>query len=214
MRTAYDATFACKITCQPRMTRLSSHSGPRRDIWGVTWICKLRSVQNTGHATQAKAVCQEPGVPDTYSRGLGSMPRYSAQILICSIAYIFIFYSSLGLIGDFAGLPPCTVPSAIVHCNQNEAGHQKINLAACFADVQAGWNYYLTFMPQHWWNWRMKWTKSVSSLQLKGQVNGECFAYMWVILLFSVVWEVRLFWKLIRSRIWKLSHSCQTEVDE
>ena len=83
-----------------------------------------------------RLVCQEPGlrpigrspgVPDKSSRGLGSMSRYSAQILICFIAYIFhFFYSSLGLVGNFAGLPVCTVPSAIVHCNQNEAGHQTI----------------------------------------------------------------------------------------
>ena len=45
-----------------------------------------------------RLVCQEPGlrpigrspgVPDKSSRGLGSMSRYSAQILICFIAYIF-----------------------------------------------------------------------------------------------------------------------------
>ena len=83
-----------------------------------------------------RLVCQEPGlrpigrsrgVPDKSSRGLGSMSRYSAQILICFIAYIFFFfYSSVGLVGNFAGLPSCTVPSAIVHCNQNEASHQTI----------------------------------------------------------------------------------------
>ena len=84
-----------------------------------------------------RLVCQEPGlrpiglspgVPDKSSRGLGSMSRYSAQILICFIAYIFqfFFHSSVGLVGNFAGLPVCTVPSAIVHCNQNEAGHQTI----------------------------------------------------------------------------------------
>ena len=84
-----------------------------------------------------RLVCQEPGlrpigrspgVPDKSSRGLGSMSRYSAQILICFIAYIFLifFHSSVGLVGNFAGLPVCTVPSAIVHCNQNEAGHQTI----------------------------------------------------------------------------------------
>ena len=83
-----------------------------------------------------RLVCQEPGlrpigrrpgVPDKSSRGLGSMSRYSAQILICFIAYIFhFFYSSVGLVGNFAGLWVCTVPSAIVHCNQNEAGHQTI----------------------------------------------------------------------------------------
>ena len=84
-----------------------------------------------------RLVCQEPGlrpigrspgVPDKSSRGLGSMSRYSAEILICFIAYIFLifFHSSVGLVGNFAGLPVCTVPSAIVHCNQNEAGHQTI----------------------------------------------------------------------------------------
>ena len=84
-----------------------------------------------------RLVCQEPGlrpigrspgVPDKSSRGLGSMSRYSAQILICFIAYIFLifFISSVGLVGNFAGLPVCTVPSVIVHCNQNEAGHQTI----------------------------------------------------------------------------------------
>ena len=84
-----------------------------------------------------RLVCQEPGlrpigrspgVPDKSSRGLGSMSRYSAQILICFIAYIFLIsiHSSVGLVGNFAGLPVCTVPSAIVHCNQNEAGHQTI----------------------------------------------------------------------------------------
>ena len=83
-----------------------------------------------------RLVCQEPGlrpkgrspgVPDKSSRGLGSMSRYSAQILICFIAYIFhFFYSSVSLVGNFVGLPVCTVSSAIVHCNQNEAGHQTI----------------------------------------------------------------------------------------
>ena len=84
-----------------------------------------------------RLVCQEPrlrpigrspGVPDKSRRGLGSMSRYSAQILICFIVYIFpIFFSCLcGFGWNFAGLPVCTMPSAIVHCNQNEAGHQTI----------------------------------------------------------------------------------------
>ena len=74
-----------------------------------------------------RPIGRSPGVPDKSGRGLGSMSRYSAQILICFIAYIFLFYFiPLGLAGNFAGLPVCTVPSAIVHCNQNEAGHQTI----------------------------------------------------------------------------------------
>ena len=73
-----------------------------------------------------RLVCQEPGlspigrspgVPDKSSRGLGSMSWYSA---------FSFFYFSVGLVGNLSGLPSCTVPSAIVHCNQNEADHQTI----------------------------------------------------------------------------------------
>ena len=57
----------------------------------------------------------------------------------------------------------------------------------------------------------------MGSYQYKNQVNGEFFAYLWVILLYfrlesrliPAVLEldqVRLFWKLIRSRIWQLSN--------
>ena len=112
-----------------------------------------------------RLVCQEPGlrpigrspgVPDKSSRGLGSMSRYSAQILICFIAYIFsIFNFSVGLVGNLAKLPPlCTVPPATVHCYQNEA-------AQCSSDNQISQHallrgsrkkHSLAFMPQNWWN--------------------------------------------------------------
>ena len=114
-------------------------------------LYKLRFVQNTGtcypgqglsasaqvyltNPAEAWVAC--PGIlhiglsPGSWqtSLSLGSMSRYSAQILICFIAYIFLFFfhSPVGLVGNFAGLPVCTVPSAIVHCNQNEACHQTI----------------------------------------------------------------------------------------
>ena len=113
------------------------------------------------------------------SLGLGSMPWYSAQILICFIAYIFHFlYFSVGLVGNFAGLPSCTVPSATAHCNQNEAGHQTIKAPSmpCLGEV-GPCKHSLTFMPQDWWNRQKKWMKSVSmgSYQYKNQVNGEFF---------------------------------------
>ena len=111
-----------------------------------------------------RLVCQEPGlrpigrspgIPDKSSRGLGSMSRYSAQILICFIAYIFsIFNFSVGLVGNLAELPPCTVPPATVHCYQNEA-------AQCSSDNQISQHallrgsrkkHSLAFMPQNWWN--------------------------------------------------------------
>ena len=71
-----------------------------------------------------RLVCQEPGlrpigrspgVPDKSSRGLGSMSRYSAQILICFIAYIFLifFHSSVGLVGNCR---TASVHSALCHC--------------------------------------------------------------------------------------------------
>ena len=135
-----------------------------------------------------RLVCQEPGlrpisrspgVPDKSSRCLGSMSQYSAQILICFIAYIFqFFYSSVGLAGNFVGLTSRTGPSATVHCNQNEAGHQTIKAPSmpCWGAAGPCQNS-LAFMPQDWWIWSIKWTKSVSmgSYQFKNQVNGEVF---------------------------------------
>ena len=132
---------------------------------------------------RSRLVCQEPGlrpigrspgVPDKSSQGLGSMSRYSTQILICFIAYVFqFFYFSVGLVGNFAGLPSCIVPSATVHCNQNEAGHQTIKAPSMPCWGAAGPCKHS--LPQDWWNWQINWTKSVSmgSYQHKNQVNGE-----------------------------------------
>ena len=41
-------------------------------------------------------------------------------------------------------------------------------------------------MSQDWWKWQIEWRKSVSmgSFKYTNQVNGEFFAYMWVILLY------------------------------
>ena len=131
----------------------------------------------------------------------------------------------MGLVGICAGLPSRTVPSAIVHCNQNEAGHQTIKAPSmpCWS-AASPWKHPLAFMPRGWWNWRIK-SVSMWSYQYENQVNGEFFAYLWVILLyFSLesrlipamleLGKVRLFWKLIRLRIWKPSHSGQTGVWE
>ena len=102
-----------------------------------------------------RPIGRSPGVPDKSSRGLGSMSRYSAQILICFIAYIFSnFNFSVGLVGNLAELPPCTVPPATVHCYQNEA-------AQCSSDNQISPHallrgsrkkHSLAFMPLNWWN--------------------------------------------------------------
>ena len=70
-----------------------------------------------------RLVCQEPGlrpigrspgVPDKSSRGLGSMSRYSAQILICFIAYIFHFLFLCGFGWEFCRT--VSMHSALCHC--------------------------------------------------------------------------------------------------
>ena len=70
--------------------------------WGQGWrifVIQIKiSAEYRDMLPRPRLVCQEPGlrpigrspgVPDKSSRGLGSMSRYSAQILICFIAYIF-----------------------------------------------------------------------------------------------------------------------------
>ena len=189
--------------------------------------------------SRPRLVCQEPwlrpigrspGVPDKSSRGLGSMSRYSAQILIWFITYIFFFYSFVGLVGNFAGLPVCTVPSpsAIVHCNQNEVGHQTIKAPSMPCWGAAGpskhslWHLCLRlvkvtdkmdeicingkFSVQEPSEWRV-FCIPVSKFTVCQPRNLDRFQQFW-----NEV--VRLFWKLIRSRIWQLSHSCQTGVWE
>ena len=110
------------------------------------------------------------------------------------------FYSSVGLFGNFAGLPVCTLPSAIVHCNQNEAGHQTIKAPSMPCWGAAGPSKHSGIYATDWWNWQTKWMKSVSmgSFQYTNRVSGESFAYLWVILLYfsleswpdsSRVWE-------------------------
>ena len=172
-----------------------------------------------------RLLCQEPRC--TWQ--IQPRPEWHVRVFCTDLnlflAYIFLFFhSSVDLVGNFAGLLACTVPSVIVHCNQNEAGHQTIKAPSmpCWG-ATGPWKHYLAFVPQDWWNWQIKWMKSVSvgSFQYKNQVNGEGFiAYLYFSLesrLIPAVLElgqVKLFWKSIRSRIWQLSHSCQTGVWE
>ena len=90
-----------------------------------------------------RLVCQEPGlrpigVPDKSSRGLVSMSRYSAEILICFIADIFFFYSSVGLVGTlqdcYQADAQCPLPLSIVIRMRLVIRQSK--LPACLAVVQ------------------------------------------------------------------------------
>ena len=83
-------------------------------------------------------VCQNPGVPDKSSRGLGSMSRYSAQILICFIAYIFLIFFIplwvwLGTLQD-CQYAQCPLPLSIVIRMRLVIRQSK--LPACLAEVQ------------------------------------------------------------------------------
>ena len=185
-----------------------------------------------------RLVCQEPGlrpigrspgIPDKSSPGLDSMSRYSAQILICFTEYIFQFlflplWVWLGTLQD-CQYAKCPLPLSIVIRMRLVIRQSK--LPACLTEGQLAHQNTLWYLCHRLVNLTDTWMKSVSigSFQYKNQVNGESFAYMWVILLyFSLepglipavleLSQVRLLWKLIRSRIWQLSHGCQTEVWE
>ena len=131
----------------------------------------------------------------------------------------------MGLLGNFAGLPPCTVPSAIVHCNQNEAGHQTIKAPSMFCWGSAGRRKHSSIYATE----LVKLTDKMDGICNSGKLSVRkpselwgVFAYLWVILLYFSL-DSRLipavlelgqvkffFFKLIRSGIWQLSHSCQT----
>ena len=95
-----------------------------------------------------RLVCQEPGlrpigrspgVPDKSSWGLGSMSQYSAQILICFIAYIFLFFFFIPLWVWLRTLQDCQyaqchLPLSIVIRMRLVIRQSK--LPACLAEVQ------------------------------------------------------------------------------
>ena len=97
--------------------------------------------------SRPRLVCQEPGlrpigrspgVLDKSRRGLGSMSRNSAQILICFIAYIFqIFFIPqwvwLGTLQDYQ-YAQCPLPLSIVIWMRLVIRQSK--LPACLAEVQ------------------------------------------------------------------------------
>ena len=84
-------------------------------------------------------------------RGLGSMSRYSAQIFIFYIAYIFHFviplWVWLGALPD-CDHAQCPLPLSIVIRMRLVIRQSK--LPACLADVQLAQENTLAFMPQDW----------------------------------------------------------------
>ena len=162
--------FSVKM-CPWLVWNLSCHA-PAFVTQGITWqrtyVMQIKiCAEYRDMLPRPRLVCQEPGlrsigrspgVPDKSSRCLSSMSRYSAHILICIHSKHFLIF--LFLCGF--GLPSCTVPSAIVHCTQNGAGHQTIKAPSkpCWG-AACPWKHYLAFMPQDRWNWPIKWIKSL-----------------------------------------------------
>ena len=119
--------YVCVYEVKPRI-RHKSVSSPEccctYTIAVVIWTMryKLRSVQKIRTwYPRSMWVCQEsglrlkdrsPSVPDKPGRGFGYMSRYSVQILICFIAYIF-HLSSAGWVGNLAFQDR---HSALCHC--------------------------------------------------------------------------------------------------
>ena len=178
------------------------------DEWGQLYYTNKDQCRIPGHATDASA----------------GFVRYTWASVDTDLNLFYrihfpIFNSSAGFAGNLAELLPSTVPYTIAHCNQNEAAHQTIksHSVPC-SGVTA-------FMPQNWWSWQIKGMKSVAmgSFQYRSKGMEGLIVYLWVILLYfnaesrliSGVLElgqVSLISKLIRTRIWQLSDSCQTWV--
>ena len=117
-----------------------------RNIWA--WVIQIKICAEYRYMLpRPRLVCQEPGlrpigrspgVPDKSSRGLGSMSRYSAQILICFIAYIFLFFLFplwvwLGTVQD-CHHAQCPLPLSIVI--RMRLAIRQSKLPACLAEVQ------------------------------------------------------------------------------
>ena len=153
-----------------------------------------------------RLVCQEPGlrpigrspcVPDKSSRGLGSMSRYSAQILICFIAYIFLFFFIplwvwLGTLQDCQYVQ-CPLPLSIVIRMRLVIRQSK--LPACLAEVQLA-------------HQNVLWLLSHSLVKITDKIDEICInrkfsaqePYLWVILLYSSL-ESRLIPAVLEGQV-------------
>ena len=96
-----------------------------------------------------RLIGRSPGVPDKSSRGLGSMSRYSAPILICFIAYIFLF---IPLVVWFRTLQDCQngqCPLPLSILIRKRVGHQTIKAPSMLCWGAAGPSKHsLAFIPQ------------------------------------------------------------------
>ena len=168
-----------------------------------------------------RLVCQEP---DKSSRGLGSMSRHSAQILICFTGYIFQFLKSsvdgMGALQLWNELLISTIVIVIrVRLQQETIQSPSI---PCWEVNQWGSTgmIILEELSWHWQNWQVWWIKSITMSRLSLHEASEGSLFWWVLLqhftpvpsLMPAAWvqqgHSRMFWCI---QIWQLSN-CQTLV--
>ena len=104
-----------------------------------------------------------PGVHDKSSRGLGSMSRCSSQILICFIAYIFLFLFLCGFGWELSRT--ASMHSALCYCPlSSEWGWSSDNQSSHHALLKCSWliKTLSGICATDWWNWQITWMKSIS----------------------------------------------------
>ena len=151
------------------------------------------------------------------------MSRYSAQILICSIAYISQFLKSS--VDGVGALQLWNGPaSTIVIVIRMRLQQQTIESPSIPCWEVNHWDstgmIILEELSWHWQNWQVRWIKSKTMSRLSIQESSEGSLFLWVLLqhftpvpsLMPAAWvqqgHNKKFWCI---QIWQLSN-CQTLV--
>ena len=137
--------------------------------------------------TQLRLSCVHPSICSRWcvyyyvcnvEYNMGSMSRLSKQILICFIAYIFHFYSSLVWLGTLQDSNYAQCPLQLSIVIRMRLVIRQSKLPGCLADVQLAHEKTLSVIyATGLVKLTDKWMKSVSmgSFQYKNQVNKRVF---------------------------------------
>ena len=154
------------------------------------------------------------------------MSRYFAQILICFIAYIFPFFIPLWVwLGTLQDCQYAQRPLPLFIVIRMRLVIRRSKLPACLAEAQLAHQNILWQLCHR----LVKLTDKMDEIYINGKFSVQepsewgvfCILLSNLTVFQARIWtdsstvgQVRLFWNLIRSRIWQLSHSCQTGVCE
>ena len=148
------------------------------------FTCYKKFVRNLGWGRSASALVSLPNQTEAWVAcpvfGTDLDFFYSIHVPIFSV-HLWVW---LGTLQDYYHAQCSLSLSTVIRM---KLVIRQSDLPACLAEVQLDENKHsLEFMPQAWWSWQIKWLKSVSmwSFQYKSKVNGECFASLWLILLY------------------------------